>query len=102
MEITRQHDHNGSELVLKIENEKTSFSLALRGHEISPEAVEVVVSEEGKSFVQKYSREKPLPDWFDEILEEDKAAIFMNILDYYRERSEGDKGIKAAAPKAAK
>lgn len=97
MKITRQHDHNGSELVLKCENEKTRFSLALRGHEISPEAVEVVVSEERKSFVQKHSREKPLPDWFDEILEEDKAAIFMNILDYYREHSEGDKGIKAAA-----
>ena len=97
MKITRQHDHNGSELVLKCENEITCFSLALRGHEISPEAAEVVVSEEGKSFVQKHSREKPRPDWFDIISEKEKAAIFMNILDYYRARSEGDKGIKAAA-----
>ena len=103
MKITRQHDRYGSELVLKWENKKTRLSFALRGHEIRPkgrQVVEVVVSEDGteeKSSVKKLSTKTPRPDWFDIISEKEKAAIFMNILDYYRARSEGDKGITAAA-----
>jgi hypothetical protein len=107
MEITRQHNRNGSELTLKFSNEKTRLSFALSRHEIRPkgrQVVEVVVSDDGKddgkkekSSVKKLSTKTPHPDWFTNISEQDKAAIFMNILDYYRARSEGDKGIKAAA-----
>jgi hypothetical protein len=103
MEIRRIHNRHKSELVLKFQHGETRLSFALDRHEISPKGrqiLEVSVSDDGaqkKGSAITRSTKSPHPDWFTKISEQDKSAIFMNILDYYRTRSEGDRGIKAAA-----
>ncbi|MFN7401536.1 MAG: hypothetical protein ACK5R4_04295 [Alphaproteobacteria bacterium] len=90
-------DEKRPELVLEFrDGQGNTRSFALGQHEIIP-LTGLPDEDSAPGENNDVKRKKVRQDWFETIPPQEKASIFMNILDYYRERSEGDKGIKAAA-----